>query len=289
MLLSQALQSFDLSLTGVASPKTREWYASILRSLIAFLGDVELSAVSLVDLRRWRVYLIKSGLSIWTVHGYLRGVRRWFNWLVEEGELAASPAVRLALPRLPDEPPKGITDGDLALMIRAGRLSGARDYALVLFLADTGCRVGGLCGLRVEDVDLDRKRAIVREKGAGGNGKSRAVFYGEETALALAEWLSVRPNQADRVFIGRLGPLTRSGVYQVLKRLASTAGVTGRWNPHAFRHGWARAALQNGADLATVSQIMGHSTVEVTARFYGRFAETELARAHARFGRLRDK
>ena len=72
----------------------------------------------------------------------------------------------------------------------------------------------------------------------------------------------------------------------MLKRLAKRAGVNGRFNPHAFRHGWARGALKNGADLGTVSQILGHSSIQVTAEFYARWADEELAQRHQKFSWL---
>ncbi len=284
MLLSEALDAFRLSLNGVASPKTLAWYSSLLRAMVEFLGDGDVGATAVTDLRRWRVSLLNASYSVWTVHGYLRGARRFFSWLVDERLLDESPAARLEVPKLPEEPPKGISLEDLKRMIAVARSSGARDYAIVLFLADTGCRVGGLCGLKPDELDLERRRAIVHEKGAGGNGKTRTVYFGDRTSAALVEWLGVRPRSKGKtVFVGRRGPLQTSGVYQLFKRLARTAGVTGRWNPHSLRHGWARGALQAGADLATVSQILGHSSVEVTARFYGRFSESELARSHERF------
>lgn len=177
LLLSAVIVEFYLSLAGVVSDATRFWYGVRLGepgrargwSLLGFLGDVELSAVSISDLRRWRAALAgrserwddhpgrptaSGGLSVWTLHGYLRACRRFFRWCVEEEMLDVSPAARLKLPSLPDEPPKAIRVGDFERILEAAR-SSARDYALVRFLAVTGSRVGGVSGLQVDDVELN--------------------------------------------------------------------------------------------------------------------------------------
>ena len=196
------------------------------------------------------------------------------------------------MPALPDEPPKALSHDEMRRILQAAQKH-PRDYALVLFLADTGCRVGGLCSLCLRDLDIERRRAVVREKGKGGKRKARMVFFTGITAQALKEWLEVRCPEpgVEHVFVGLRGrssgkPLTRSGVYQILKRIARSTGVN-RFNPHAFRHAFARDLLQNGADLSTVSQLMGHRDVQVTARFYARWSDEELASSHERFSQNR--
>jgi integrase/recombinase XerD len=125
--------------------------------------------------------------------------------------------------------------------------------------------------------------ATVREKGRGGQRKARTVFISPRTVAALRQYLDGRSSDdAQPVFWGQRGPLTTSGVFQRLKRLARTAQIHGRSNPHAFRHGFVRGALQNGADLSTVARLVGHSNVGITAQFYARWTEVELKEKHDR-------
>lgn len=299
MRLSRALEAFYLSLNGSKSPATLVWYKRKLTSL-TILGDVDIKKINLHDLRRWRAELAErktkytshptrreenEGLSTWTLHGYVRAVRHLFKWLTDEGLIPRNPAARLELPQLPNEPRKGISQTDLQKILDVAR-DHPRDYALCLFLADTACRVGGLCNLTLADLDLERGRATVREKGLGGEQKSRTVYLTPRTCDALRAWLAARPASNDNdnhVFIGQRGGLTPSGVYQIVKRLARAAGVTRNWNPHNWRHGAARAMLQNGASLAHISQLLGHEDVSTTARFYGTFADEELKAAHDKY------
>lgn len=285
MLLYEALQEFSLALAGEVSDATRTWYAVRLARLRDHLGDRPVKSITTADLRRCRLTLVDDGdLSPWTIHGCIRATRRLFAWLVEEGYIDSSPADRLKLPPLPDPDPKAVSVDDLVKLLDAARHS-ARDYALVRVLAATGARVGGICGLALDDLELGHPwgpRIHVWEKGKGGSGKARVCYLDDETAAALAVYLKTRPAGDPHVFQGQRGPLTTTGVHQALKRLGRAAGVTGPHNPHAFRHMFARECLKNGAELSAVSRMLGHSSVVVTSQFYGRYTGRELQEQHRR-------
>lgn len=308
MKLSKAISKFDASISEEA---TRKLYTYSLRSLFDEIGDTKLKAISPDDLHRWRKQLdhVRSTsnrsrgkkLSDYTKHKMMRQVKHFFNWCIERGWLKQSPAALLELPTLPDgEPPKAITDEDLQrLMAVALREILPRDYALLRLLAETGCRLGGLLRLRPEDIELEHRRAWVREK----QKKTRQVGFGEQTKLALQAWLVERPcylkggsernkncqRDDDQLFLGRQGNLTSSGVYRMLQELAIKAGVEGRFNPHSFRHGLARRLLKHDADLGTVSRILGHSDITTTHEFYGCWTQDELMQRHQRYGGILDE
>ena len=302
MLVSKALEAFLLSYQGSKSPATLDWYQRRLSSLIKFLdssegGSASIEHVTTNSLRLWRVHLMEQktrwadhpmretragGLSLWTLHGYLRAARHFFKWLADEGILTANPAIRLELPRLPKDRKAGIPQSDAVKILDTARDLGIpRDYAIVLFLAETMCRVGGVVNLRLGDLDLDRGRARVVEKG----NKSRPVYLEQRGIKAMRVWLMVRPSVSnDYVFLGRSGNgLTVNGVYQVLKRLAKAAGVPKGWNPHNWRHGGARAMQRRGMPTGVLSQTLGHSSVEVTVNFYGTSTDDDLKTAHTQY------
>lgn len=284
MRLTDAIVDFYASMEGVLRPRSISFYRDRLPSLLEAIGsERHLEEIEIRDLRAWRAELAGYGYKPLTIHGYVRAVRRFFNWCVSEGYLEASPAQRLELPRLPDNEPKAVDPRDLHKMLEEARGRSLRDYAIVCFLADTGCRVGGLLSLRLRDLDLTAGRATLRTKG----GKERAVFLSPETVAALRAYLLVRPEKwGDALWIGKRGPIGRQAVYMMLRTLAREAGVEGRCNPHAFRHGAARAMLENGADLGTVSQLLGHADLETTHRYYARWTQAELQERHRRFSWL---
>ncbi len=274
MRVKEALRLFFESLT-VQSEATRKWYKKRLQSSLQPLFERELSEVTHIDLQNRYQELQKRGLAVSTLHGYLRTWRRFFRWAYREGLIERNPMERIAFPTLPNQPPKAISDEDILKMLRACR--NARERALVLFFADTGARLNGVATLTLDNLDLDAGRALVYEKGE----RSRFVFFGEATRKALEDWLRERPQTDDpRVFV-----LSKWTIYHVLRDIGRRAGVK-RWNPHAFRHAFARRILENGGNLAMLSQLMGHSTIYVTVHFYGRFATQELQEFHRRFNRF---
>jgi len=231
----------------------------------------------------------------------VRQVKHFFNWCVKRGCLERSPAELLCLPKLPQgEPPKAISDADLErLLTTALQAKLPREYALLRLLAETGCRLGGLLGLKPEDIELEHQRGWVREKGK----RTRRVAFGQQTKIALQAWLIERPcylkggskrnkncqRDDDQLFLGRQGNLTESGVHRLLQELAIKAGVEGRFNPHSFRHGLARRLLEHDADIGTVSRILGHSDITTTHEFYACWTEEELMQRHQRYGGVLDE
>jgi site-specific recombinase XerD len=284
-MLSYAVEAFLLSCEGCKSPATVKWYRRRLADLCDFLGSCDLATITVSDLRRFRASLAGRGLSVWTLHGYVRAVRRLFAWLWAEGVLPVHVGARLELPKLPKRPRLGIPRDDAEKILMVARHTSPRDYAMCLFLAVTACRVGGLVGLRIADVDFARARAWVCEKG----DKSRVVYLEARSLAALRAWLAVRP-EGEHPFVftsSRTGqPLTTSGVYQALRSLARAAGVPHGWNPHNWRHGAARGMQAAGMPTGQLSLILGHSDVRVTVEFYGTCDEDELAAAHARYAWL---
>jgi len=197
------------------------------------------------------------------------------------------------MPPKPDLARKGISKVNLAKIIAAAEKSCVRDLTIVLFLADTGCRVGGLTHLKIENIDLANRRAIVFEKGKGGNAKKRMVFFGDRTAYALSTTIVQRPqdfeidpDSLEYIFLGSrksrgyYQKLSENGIYQILKRLAKQCGIEKGFNPHNFRHGAIRGWLNNGMPLSLASQLAGHSSVNVTGDIYGTANERELSSAH---------
>jgi site-specific recombinase XerD len=300
MLLSEAIESLCIATRADGrSVRTVQSYRQKLAPLLGFLGAVYVEEITVGDLRRYVASQLDltsryedhpthrakaGGLSPFTIASRVRAVRRLFNFLEDEEIIGKNPAKRVKVPRPKREKPKGVVLEDVVALLKttaAGNVIDLRDRALILFLTDTGCRAGGLCGLQIQDLDLAAQRAIVREK----QGKSRFVFFEPETAKALAAWLAVRPqDKGPWVFVG-LGMHSKGGVsantvLQMLRKRAKLAGVTGPVNPHAFRHGFARHFLLDGGDLATLSRLLGHSDSKITTDYYAIFTTDELQEKH---------
>ena len=298
MSLRSAIEAFLLAVEADCSPATVETHRYRLVRLNTALGARPVSDVTVEELRRYVVGLRdEPRLGPTTVHGHVRSLKRLFSWLVSEGILSpeANPAQRIRLPRLPDVPPKGIAIEDVRKLLAAAMEMGQewerrRNLAILLFLADTGCRLQGVAGLSLSDLDLRGRTAIVREK----MQQWRFVFLKPVVVEALEQWLEVRgqvagPKAGNAVWVSRRGtPLTRWGIQNMLKRLKKRAGVTGPASAHAFRHGFAINYLLNGGDLATLADLLGHKDIETTKRYYARFRQDQLREQHDRYSPVDD-
>lgn len=302
MLLSEAIERLLIATQADGlSPATTEGYRIKLRPLLNFLGDVPVETITTDDLRRYVAHLRErktiypthphhkereGRLSLATINSLVRALKRLFNFLESEGIIEVAPTRRIKTPRPQRREPKAASIEDLIVILNTlsdDRVEDRRDRAIFLMLSDTGCRVSGLCGLKVTDIDLEKGEATVTEKG----GKSRIVFFNPLTAEALRSWLEVRPaDQGDWLFVSlgnkARGALSIGAVEQILKRRARKAGIKGRVNPHAWRHAFAREYLKNGGDLSTLSDLMGHASLDVTRNSYAIFTQEELREKHRR-------
>lgn len=306
MKLSEAVDELLIATRAAGhSDQTVYFYERKLKPLVAYLEDMPVEQVTLSDLRRFVTHLRArktrwddhpnkrqraGGLSEATIAGIVRATRRLFGFLVEEGVIAESPAARLKQPRLKRGEPKAASMDDLFKLLDASEGDdpiSVRNRAMLLVLADTACRVGGLVGMRLSDLDLVAGKVYLHEKG----NKGRFAFVTPVTIEALQAWLAARPGDSNAYLWTNLGSgggehLSTQGVREVFRRMKAKVGVTGAINPHAWRHAFAREYLQNGGDLGSLADIMGHADVVVTHRSYAIFLNDELRAKHAKHSPL---
>lgn len=296
MNLTEALADFDAALYSEVKDVTRAWYASQLLSLVDVLGDMEITAVSPAHLRQWRRVAFEAITqygappSAATKHGMITAVKRFFRWLLDEELIKKNPAARLDNIPVPTDEPKAADPGDFLRLVGyfSHKRGGLRDLAILLFLFDTGCRVSTICTITADEIDWTNGRVYVHEKGRG-TGKGRWIFFLPMTVTALQIYQErYRPNvPRPELFINqRRGPLTRNGVWAMLKNAGIEAGCQGPVNPHAWRHAFAIERLKAGQNLVSVSKMLGHANILITAKFYGRYALDQLQEEHGRYSPL---
>lgn len=283
MKLKAAAELFYTSMVTVKADTTIKWYRKRLDPFVVLYQDREVDSLDLFDLEEFRKTLGRDSkapgrqgkISVYTVHGYIRALKHFFRWLRDRKIIREDPSVDLEKPRLPKQPRKGVTPENADRMITAAKLD-PRDYAILMFTQDTGCRAGGIYNLLTDNLDLIHNKAIIREKGE----KERTVFFTSRTALALIMYLSVRqnPNGEEHFFLSSTThkPLTYDGVYQIYRRLAKQCKIKSKFSPHQWRHAAIRSWLMAGMNLKTASEIAGHTTEKVTGDIYGTLNEQEL-------------
>jgi site-specific recombinase XerD len=214
-----------------------------------------------------------------TVRTRYKGLRRFCRWLLAEREIDVDPMAGMDVPTAVDKPVPILNDADLAALLKACQgktLVDRRDEAIIRFLLDTGCRVSEVCGITLEDLDLDHEMATVTGKGR----KTRPVYFGARTARALDRYLRERRSHryahSPALFLSQRGPLSSDGVRDLLTRRAGLAGVKGL-NPHRFRHTFAHDFLLAGGQERDLKRLAGWSS-DVMLERYGSSAADVRAR-----------
>lgn len=273
MKIERAVARFlsHLSLERNLSRNTELAYGRDLRDFFSYAKVESLLDLSSAHVAAWMSNLATRGLDPRTQARRLSALRTFFAYLLEAGIIEGSPADGIEGPKMPRRLPYVLSQEEIETLLdgpeRVTPL-GIRDYAILVMLYATGVRVSELCGLSLSGVD--RQRFVVRVLGKGN--KERLVPFGLEMSDALDDWLRARltlvaknPRFTDRVFVNaRGGPISRVGVWKIVRKRALQAGISRDVSPHKLRHSFATHLLQNGADLRTVQLLLGHESISTT-------------------------
>jgi integrase/recombinase XerC len=268
------LDDFERSLTA-SSPNTVAAYRRDLNGFVEWAERAGFDGperVTRLDLRRFLAYLTTRKYARTSMARKASSLRRYFAWLRRTGALATDPAVTLTAlggdGRLPEvltatQVEHLLDDVPAKLDAQPDHLR-LRDDAVLEVLYGCGLRVGELCGLDIDRVDLRSNTLSVWGKGS----KQRRVPLGEPAAAAVQGWLShgrhvLAPTEGPdvvAVFFNQRGKrLTSRDVRRILDQRS-----TNPTHPHALRHSFATHLLDGGADLRTVQELLGHADVATT-------------------------
>ncbi|MDX8391136.1 MAG: tyrosine recombinase [Mariprofundaceae bacterium] len=258
------------------SPQTVASYQTDLNDAEAFLekkgSNLFQADESLIE--NYLAQLNRRGMADATIRRRRSALSTWFSLLLAEGLRSDHPCKRLPPQRRRRPLPKMLSEEEVEALLAApdiGSHLGLRDRCMLELLYASGLRVSELVALRVAQIDT--QAMLLRVIGKGD--KERLVPYGEEAAVWLQRWDTVRKSQAVRgetkspassfLFPGRSGKaMTRQNFWQRLRRYAIAAGLERLPSPHTLRHAFATHLLNHGADLRAVQMLLGHANISTT-------------------------
>lgn len=258
------------------SPNTLEAYFRDVKEFLAFeneRGNTELADVTSTDIIAFLNSRKSMGKSAATVNRKLASVRAFFNFLMESGTLTSNPTSGIRSPKIEKKEIEYLSLEEIDKLISAPDNSarGMRDRAILEVLYATGIRVSELIEADVEDINL-RMGFITC---AGEHSKPRIVPLGRPARAALEAYIYdsrdklLKENDEEKaLFVNYYGKrITRQGLWKILREYGVKAGIDQKLTPNIIRNSFAVHMLQNGADLKSIQELMGHEDIAATQAY----------------------
>lgn len=269
MLITEAKAQFLEDRRRRCTPRIVQWYDSHIKLFLLWLEEQGVGDLASVTAREIEGYIAslrdrecmnrKGKMAPTTIHKRATAIRTFFHWAFKLKLIDHDVAAAIVPPKVGRRLPKALTPTEVQAVLAATIT--ARERAVVALFLDSGLRLSEAANLEIGDLDLQRCVAHVRH---GKGDKERYVVFGEDTRSALEAWLNIRYASFGEasVFLGLQGKLTPMGVYKLIKRVATRAGVS--LHPHMLRHTFATSYLDAGGSLVDLRDLMGHTDIKTT-------------------------
>lgn len=259
------------------SVNTEVSYQRDLKKMAEFLserGIRNINEVKELHLEGYISYMERENFASSSISRSVASIRAFFQYLWKEGVIGKDPAQSLKPPKVEKKAPEILTIEEVDKLLQQPNLDtakGIRDAAMLELLYATGMRVSEMLHLELSDINLQFGYVICHE-----NGKERIIPIGIPCKKALERYLNgirsvfVREDTEQALFTNCSGKaMSRQGFWKVLKGYADDAGIKGDITPHTLRHSFAVHMLQNGADIRSVQEMLGHSDISTTQVYLG--------------------
>lgn len=241
----------------------------------------DVSQVSAANLKSYIVYLEAGDFKAATISRNVASIHAFFHYLYTEHMVEEDVSECLQAPKIEKHAPEILTEEEVRRLLNQPKCTdpkGIRDKAMLEVLYATGIRVSELIGLKVDDVDLKTNMLSI---------KNRTIPFGTKTREALMTYLKegrlqmLKGNETDILFPSCLGePMSRQGFWKLIKAYGKKAGIEMEITPHTLRHSFAAHLVANGADIHSVSEMLGHSDV-YTTQVYAQMGQSDIRKVYS--------
>jgi integrase/recombinase XerC len=267
-------------------------YATDIEDFFSFMKEqaiLHLEEITYNDTRLFLTQLHNRKYSRKTISRKVSSLRSFFKFLVREEKLSENPFSLVSLPKREQKIPQFLYEEEIEKLFSISDCTtplGQRNQALIEVLYGTGIRVSECCNIRLTDIDFYIGTVLVHGKG----GKQRYVPFGSYAQDSIEHYLSQgrktlvsrlkEPDQHSYLFVNHRGsPLTDRGVRHILNELIKKASSTLHIHPHMFRHTFATHMLNEGADMRSVQELLGHAHLSST-QVYTHVTKEHLKRSY---------
>ena len=272
--MEEQLQEFISYLHNVkkASQNTELSYQRDLKKLVAFLESSGVSRVEKVTetvLQSYVLDLENKAFTPSTISRNIASIKAFFHYYVKEGKIRENPAERLKAPKIVKKLPAVLSATEVVKLLEqpnGDTPKELRDKAMLELLYATGMRVTELITLKTSDINLAMGYVECHDA-----SKDRIIPFGSEAKGALMNYLAhsrevmVENKGETALFVNCSGvPMSRQGFWKLIKYYAKKAGIEEDITPHTLRHSFAAHLVENGADLRSVQEMLGHSDISTT-------------------------
>jgi integrase/recombinase XerC len=257
------------------SSYTVEYYNGDLSDFRLFMSEQSISSLEDVEYADVRLYLTKLfhlELSRKSVARKISSLRSFYKFLLREQFVTNNPFAQVSIPKAEKRLPDFFYEEELAILFQACDEKdpmSQRNKVILELLYATGIRVSECCNIRLQEIDMELSALLVHGKGR----KDRYVPFGSFAHEALENYISCgrkeilthNNKQHDYLLVNfRGGPLTTRGLRTVLNSILEKSSLNGKIHPHKLRHSFATHLLNNGADMRTVQELLGHTNLSST-------------------------
>ena len=271
------------------SLNTVESYKRDVTQYISYLdgtGVTDISSTTKTTVLSYLLYLQKEGRASSTVSRTLASLRSYYLFMMQNGVVKSNPTSNLEAPHVEKKIPKILSGEEVELLLEQPKNcdnKGIRDKAMLELLYATGIRVSELINLDVSDVNVPM--SFIR---CNGGKKERIIPMGHQAKDALENYINnvrkymVRDENETALFVNCSGArLSRQGFWKLIKYYQHIAGIETDITPHTLRHSFAAHLLENGADLHSIQEMMGHADISST-QVYSRMMNSKIKDVYAK-------